>query len=237
MKNIFLNKTDSTNSFAKANVPLQPLRSMTCVIARKQTHGRGRFERSWQSPRGNLYMTFCFTLAKTSDINCLGLLLACSACRVLQKYGIRPQIRWPNDLLIDSQKIGGILCETTTTETYLQIFLGVGLNINTAPSLSNTCSLSQKSGKNYAIEEILQKLQIQFSEDLLIFIKDGFKPFAAPIEKLLAYKNEIVSYKDDQHTWQGKVLSLSLEGLLNLQLPSGEIKTLCSATFSQNDLR
>ena len=85
----------------------------TVVIAEEQTAGRGRFGRKWESPAGlNLY----FTLVLRPDINrlrALSIVAPLAVCRAIEgSTSLRPQIKWPNDVLVDRKKLAGILPES-----------------------------------------------------------------------------------------------------------------------------
>jgi BirA family biotin operon repressor/biotin-[acetyl-CoA-carboxylase] ligase len=133
VKNVFLKKVDSTQTFAKENLKNFKEDVITCVTADEQTMGRGRFKRVWHSPKGNLYSTFYLKLpSNTKDLTSLGQILALSLLEVLKedKNLQNPQISWPNDILISDKKFSGVLCEIVFTNEFADIFLGIGINVN-----------------------------------------------------------------------------------------------------------
>lgn len=93
------------------------------VAAERQTHGRGRFRRSWESPPGNLY--FSVLLRANADP-----LLPLRAGLALVEAAQEGGLKWPNDLLSpDGRKLGGILVEKDGS----RVVLGVGINVKVAP--------------------------------------------------------------------------------------------------------
>ena len=110
-------KLDSTNAFLKqhcANLP-----DFSVIWADEQTHGRGRFTRIWNSePCQDL--TFSLLLPLTSLEQKLRQnitqIAALSVAQMLEGYGLKPSVKWPNDVLIQGKKISGILCEITETD-------------------------------------------------------------------------------------------------------------------------
>jgi BirA family transcriptional regulator, biotin operon repressor / biotin---[acetyl-CoA-carboxylase] ligase len=111
-----------------------------CIVAREQTQGRGRLDRSWQSPKdAGLY--FSIVLRPTLEMKAwplLTLMAALAACDALQKAcGVRADIKWPNDLCINDRKLCGILAETVDTETGPAAVIGIGINLK-ADSLPAT---------------------------------------------------------------------------------------------------
>ena len=111
MNVIKLEEIDSTNSYAKQNI--DTLSDKSIIHALRQTSGRGRFNRKWID-LGDNNLFFSIVL-KPSDkyINVLSNITqyACVVlCNILEKYGVKALIKWPNDVMIDGErKISGIL--------------------------------------------------------------------------------------------------------------------------------
>src|SRR2546428_4900805 len=89
-----------------------------CVVAREQTAGRGRLDRSWHSPRdAGLY--FSIVLRPALEMNLWPLLPLMAALAVsdalMKSCGLRTDIKWPNDILANDRKLCGILAETIET--------------------------------------------------------------------------------------------------------------------------
>jgi BirA family biotin operon repressor/biotin-[acetyl-CoA-carboxylase] ligase len=110
----------------------------TVVVADSQTAGRGRLSRSWFSPPGgNLYCSIilrmmCPPERLTEWLSWLPLISALAAAEAIEQVSsIHVSVKWPNDLLISEQKVGGILCEsgTGTRSGPFQI-IGIGINVN-----------------------------------------------------------------------------------------------------------
>ena len=132
MELITLKEVDSTNNYAKSN--LEILSDRTVVRALRQTSGKGRLNRSWVDlGEGNLFFS---TVLKPSDKFCdiyanLTQYMSVVLCELLEEYGLAPQIKWPNDVLIDGKKIAGILSETVMQgANFKGLILGVGINLN-----------------------------------------------------------------------------------------------------------
>ncbi|GAB6183739.1 biotin--[acetyl-CoA-carboxylase] ligase [Thermodesulfovibrio hydrogeniphilus] len=106
----------------------------TVVIADRQTKGKGRLGRRWISPEGkNLYMSFALKPSITPKYATLITLTSVVACTTALRRitNIPVQIKWPNDMLIDHKKVGGILSEMKIEgEKIKAAVVGVGININ-----------------------------------------------------------------------------------------------------------
>lgn len=162
----------STNDWAKAQLKTLPKDALLLVTADGQTAARGQYGKRWLSPKGeNIYASFGFFVDEAQAPLLLTHLLALSATRTLQKYGVSCQIKWPNDLLVNQKKIGGILCETEHFLSHLGVAIGIGLNVNmpqkTLSAIDQPAtSLLSESGHLHNLQEILSSLKDHFVADL-----------------------------------------------------------------------
>ncbi len=101
------------------------------VLVTAQTSGRGQFRRTWHSPPGNVYGSLRLPELNSTWRNLTPLLLGAGVLSVLQDLNLPARIKWPNDLLVGSNKVGGILIE----ERHGVVIAGVGLNLVSSPSL------------------------------------------------------------------------------------------------------
>jgi BirA family biotin operon repressor/biotin-[acetyl-CoA-carboxylase] ligase len=244
LKNIYyihFDTIDSTNTWTKKNASTLDPKQLTCVTSLEQTAGRGRFSRKWLSPKGqNIYTTLFFCLPLESPyIANLGQVLSLSCIDVLKKKGFYPQIKWPNDILLEGKKIAGILCETVLFEDRIGIILGIGININMSQELLETIdqpatSLAQLSGQSWTLEQILEPLLNQFLIDLDTLQNKGFRFFCPLFQELLAYKGKVISCNDGVKMIKGVCHSINPDGRLNLLLPDGQITTLSIGELKLN---
>ena len=103
-----------------------------CIVARQQTRGRGRLERSWQSPAdAGLYMSLI--LRPKFEINMWPLITLMAALAVhdalMRACALQADIKWPNDLCVDDRKLCGILAETVETASGPAAVVGIGINL------------------------------------------------------------------------------------------------------------
>ncbi len=182
VKIIQLEEVDSTNSYAKKNI--SKIEDKTAVITQRQTSGRGRLNRSWVDlGEENLFLSI---VLKPSDTfkeiyPNLTQYLSVALCKVIETYGIKTQIKWPNDVLVDGKKIAGILSETVMQGAKLEgIVLGVGVNLNSnqenIDAIPNkiATSLNIETGKAISLKEFLDKLLTEFFEHYDEFLQSGF---------------------------------------------------------------
>ncbi len=235
MHQIHLETIDSTNTYAKKHFETFPPDQITCITAEEQTAGRGRYQRKWVSPRGvNIYATFYFRLPiDTLHLISLAQVMAYSLTAVLLREGLSPKIKWPNDIQLSGKKVSGILCETVFQKEWVDLFLGIGINVNldkkSAAQIDQPAtSLRIETGGEWSREILLSKLQKQFTADLQKFKKKGFAPFHSAVESLLAFKGETIRCFDGKKVWTGICHSLTNDGQLNLYLPDKTMHTILS---------
>ncbi len=105
----------------------------TLVVALRQTGGRGRPGRAWASPPGGLYLSLVLRPDKGMlERASLALVAGLAAGEALDVAGrTATSLKWPNDVLLDGKKIGGLLAEVTRERNEAVVILGVGLNVDT----------------------------------------------------------------------------------------------------------
>jgi len=104
--------------------------AFTVVIAETQTAGRGRSGKRWESPPGTgLWMSFLLRPGAEGSPSLVPILVGLATARTIELVcrTLRPEIKWPNDVLVNGLKVGGILCEGVGSDA---VVVGVGLNIS-----------------------------------------------------------------------------------------------------------
>ena len=117
------------------------------VVAEEQTAGRGRAGRKWISEKTfGLYLSIVLRpKIETQYLSLVTLMSAVAASDVLrEEFGLHPDIKWPNDILVNEKKICGILAETAETTKGLAVVVGIGINIR-SPGLSRELTDSATS--------------------------------------------------------------------------------------------
>jgi BirA family biotin operon repressor/biotin-[acetyl-CoA-carboxylase] ligase len=231
---------DSTNKYAKEHIREFAHDKITCITSETQTAGYGRFGRPWHSPLGgNIYTTFVFRLHLPAlHLISLGQIMTLSFANVLLQKGLHPKVKWPNDVQLSGKKLAGVLSETVFSKETVDVFCGIGINVNTSREElalidAPATSLQVETGKAWDKIALLKSLQHQFTADLAKFKKEGFTPFHSQFENLLAYRGEKIRCFDGKKEWSGICHSLTDDGQLNLYLPSGKMHTVLSGDIIQ----
>ncbi len=153
---------DSTNEEAKriARNPVQELEWPIVITADRQTRGRGTHGRVWESDsEGGLYYTL-LTHPKAFDFHRIPdyhvQVATCVVKTILELTSIQTEVKWPNDIILDGKKMGGILIEAASVANSTQpryVIIGIGLNVNQisfSPEIQNVAiSLKQITGQTY----------------------------------------------------------------------------------------
>lgn len=129
----FLEEVDSTNEFLKRKTKVDCLRKPSLVVVRKQTAGKGTRGRVWiDDPEACLKVSFLLPLKKNLfGPTHLSPLVAVLCCRALRQLGYKNvSLKWPNDLVVNGEKVGGILIEKISLEEKDYLIIGIGLNLS-----------------------------------------------------------------------------------------------------------
>ncbi len=179
----YFKEIDSTNAYALRN--LAELSDKQIIVADKQTAGKGRLNRSWISNReNNVYLSIalkpCDKVNNNLPLVNLTQYMSVVICKILEKYGVTPEIKWANDVLVDGKKIAGILAQSSIQgEVFKGLVLGVGINLNLSqediqlinqPATSLNLILGNFVDRDRFIEQLLD----DFFENYDAFLNQGF---------------------------------------------------------------
>lgn len=156
----------------------------TAVVADEQTLGRGRLGRRWLSPPGTSILLSMVLYPNLAQLSRLNMVAAVAISQAIEKAtGLKPVIKWPNDVLINGKKISGVLIESEVRgDDVNSAVVGIGVNINLDPSTlpevaATATSLKVELGKEVPRLEVLQSLLREF-ESLYLALRKG-----EPIQK------------------------------------------------------
>lgn len=226
MNIIKLDAIPSTNSFLKEMCANQLLENFTVVVAENQTEGKGQRGNVWNT-ESSKNLTFSvliknFSVAKFNPF-ILNIITPVSVFQVLNSYDLRKlKIKWPNDILAENKKIGGILIENIfKSQDEIDVIIGIGLNVNQTKfeNLPNASSLILLLGKDLNKDKLLHQIVLQIENNyqkLRQFGEEFFWNFYN--EKLFRKDVPSVFEKNDSSRFQGIIQNVSAEGKLVIQL-------------------
>jgi len=240
-KNLYCYDTiDSTNTEIK-RLAENGAPHGTLAVAEMQTAGKGRRGRSWLQYPGSM-LSFSFLLRpeiSTSKASMLTILGALAVSRGIEKIcGIRPDIKWPNDILVNDKKICGILTEMTLEMTAIQyVVVGIGINVNIKDfpdEISNIAgSLYLETGKPIHRASLLCECIHAYEELYERFIINKDLSFAIDEynSKLINFGRQ-VKVLDPQDEYCGVCEGMDSEGQLLVRVEDGSIKEVYAGEVS-----
>jgi BirA family biotin operon repressor/biotin-[acetyl-CoA-carboxylase] ligase len=234
-------RTDSTNRVAMelghAGEP-----EGAVVLAEEQTAGRGRAGRSWHSERGaGLYVTLLLRpKLSPAQAPLLTMLAGLSAHTAVQaQTGLAAELKWPNDLLLNGKKVGGILTEMHAEPTVVRfVIVGIGINVNQekfpAELAATATSLHKETGRLHSRLEFLVKLLSQFETDYNRFLREG-APYVVQRFQLVSSfaSGRRVRVDTGTETYLGTTDGLSPEGLLIVKKDGGATTTVIAGDVTE----
>lgn len=241
-KIIFFPEIDSTNSEAERQLA-GGRDTPFVVLASKQTQGRGRLGRAWHSPEeGNCYLSFVFRPQLTPErMRTFTLWMGVNMCRLLNEFCDLPiRIKWPNDLVLENRKVGGMLTEARVDADHTRdLVFGLGLNVNSRcegwPSdyAAVATSLADIKGEPLPINPLATQLIETGLTAFRRFCKGDYKDeFHALWDRYDAIRGQKVSADQKSQIIGGVAEGIDADGSLRLRTESGEIINLRAGEVS-----
>jgi BirA family biotin operon repressor/biotin-[acetyl-CoA-carboxylase] ligase len=229
----------STNDAAK-DLAARGAPEGTLVVAEAQSGGRGRLGREWDSPPGlGLYVSLVLRpLLPPQELPQITLTTAVAVARAVRRVaGVAPGIKWPNDLLLHGQKLGGILTEMETESDRIRhVVVGLGLNVNNPgfpPELAATAtSLTLAVGGSFSRVQLLQAWLEEFEALYDRFLNQGFPEILEEWKGLTVTLGRPVTVRQGPREISGQALDVAADGALLLSTAGGEIVRVTSGEIT-----
>lgn len=225
--------------------------SGTLVVADRQTAGRGRRGRTWESPAGrNLYFSLLLRpKLAVEKASMLTLVMALAVVRALEKlaeadlseYSAQsnlPRIKWPNDIVLNGKKVCGILTEMSVMPNRIEhVIIGVGINVyqqEFSPELADKAtSLEAEWGQQFSREQLLGMIMDAFEEYYDLFLQTGdLKMLRETYNHKLVNRNREVRVLDPKGEFTGIATGINDRGELCVELPDGQIAEVYAGEVS-----
>ncbi|MBC8535912.1 biotin--[acetyl-CoA-carboxylase] ligase [Feifania hominis] len=235
-KILLFDRLDSTNNYAKSVAA--DAADGTLVVARQQTAGRGRMERRFHSPEGGgVYFTIVLRPHFALDaLNFVTLLSAMAVRDAVEKLcGFRPSIKWPNDVLVDGEKLCGILTESALeaeSGRIQYVLAGIGINIRlgdelpeelrgVATALDRHCAAPPSRAA--LIAGVVREFDRLYDEGRFIHRRGSL---LEDYRRDLCWVNERITILRGGEAYAAVLRGLDDEGHLVVELPGGGLETL-----------
>lgn len=230
---VFVPEVSSTNDTAR-NLAQGGAPEGTLVITDYQTAGRGRLARRWEAPpRSSLLLTLVFRPPLAPhEVQRLTMVCGLAVVEAVEaETGLKAGLKWPNDVLIQGAKVGGILTELTLTGDRLDFaIVGIGLNVNLDPEelpgdlLTPATSLSQATGLKVMRLSLLWSL-LRSVEARYISLVGGHAPQAEWAKRLVTLGRP-VTVSGAGFMLEGVAEGVTADGALLVRCADGRVKTV-----------
>lgn len=226
---IKLDNTDSTNNYAMQLVNDDKAHHGLTITARSQHSGKGQRGRKWtDAPGKSLLMSVVLTprLPISAQFS-FSASMATSVANILQKLvpECSVRIKWPNDIIINDKKAGGILIENALRGSqWTHSIVGIGLNVlqdKFAADLPAAISLKMASGEEYDVATIRDDIRaalvgMNTKPMTIVAAMDAYN-------KLLYKRGEMQLFTNETESWQAKIVQAHEDGTLEVMTDDGQI--------------
>lgn len=240
---VFLEETDSTNNQAKL-LAAEGAAHGTLVVADRQTAGRGRRGRSWESPLGTgIFMSLILKPSFMPEhASMLTLVAALAVSRAVEEVtGLETWIKWPNDLVVNKKKVTGILTEMSADMGEIHyVVLGVGINVNMTEfpeEIRETAtSLYLEAGREVDRAALIAAFLKCFEEEYEKFEKtEDLSLLQEEYNNRLINRGKEVKILDPAHLeggYRGFAQGIDSQGGLMVEKKNRELETITSGEVS-----
>lgn len=226
---LYFDMIDSTNTEAKKQAESNAPDGLL-IVANEQKQGRGRRGRSWEAlPGVNIYMTLLLRPSFLPEqASMVTLVMALSVAQAVTEIsGLKAQIKWPNDIVVNKKKVVGILTELTMETDYIQhLVCGVGINVNQSEFpqsiAENATSLYLESGRTFKRAELIALTMERFEANYEIFCQQGdMRGLMDAYNDLLVNRQAQVRVLDPKEEYEGLALGINRRGELLVRKADG----------------
>ncbi len=238
----FFDKLYSTNDRA-AHIARQGAPEGTVIISETQEGGRGRLGRAWTSPPGvNVYASVILRpRAAPHELQGITLLGAVAVAEAVSHFTTRaPSVKWPNDVLLDSKKVAGILMEMhTEAEMASFVIAGIGVNVNMTKNMfprelnRRATSIIAASEGEVSRTDFTQRLFLSLEIWYKIFLEKGLSAIIEAWRKYFTSEGKPVRVRVFKNTIDGTCLGVDNDGALLIRLASGATKRVLAGDIER----
>jgi len=247
-----LPQVSSTNDLLKAEAEAVIAKPGELLLAEYQTAGRGRLERSWDSPPGKSLLFSILLRPQITDhsLQLMGLLVSLGIYDVLgeyfktnetqpEKYQQALRLKWPNDIMVGKRKLCGILSDAGLDRNdEIFVVVGIGLNVNQTTGdfpeelRSTATSIYIMTGREQDRIELFRLLIKNIDRYYTRLMAEGSDWIANTWLKRAGIAGTMVECRNNGEIIQGKCNRIFVDGALELELQDGSVRVIYSGDFA-----
>src|SRR3989338_7192881 len=237
--NAFEISSNLKTSFIGKDISSKGAKEGFAVVADSQTKGKGRLGRRWESPAGvniytsivlrpNIMPVFAPQLTLVSAVA-----VAETISRFLNNgsgYKPEPTVKWPNDILINSKKIAGILTEMSSEMDRVNfVVIGIGVNVNMPKKMlpeelrTVATSLREETGKEISRTDFIRTLYLSIEKWYKLYLTNGFEPIREAWNSYFNMAGKVVKVQQMDRVIEGVAVGIDADGTFLLQVKSGSV--------------
>jgi BirA family biotin operon repressor/biotin-[acetyl-CoA-carboxylase] ligase len=235
---IYYPRLTSTMEVAKRETRLGAAEG-TVVIAGEQIAGKGRIGRVWLSPKGSIALSIIL-YPRLVYLPSLIMLASLAVVRSIEAVtGLKAQVKWPNDVLINGRKVCGILIESDVQgDTVVYAIIGIGVNVNLrisdVPEISSLAtSLSDELGRDVSLLSLIRRLLVEV-EGLYLALLAGGSVYEEWRDSLVTLGKK-VQVESGKNKYEGIAESVARDGSLLLRNLNGSLTKIVAGEVTQCD--
>ena len=222
----------STNNLAK-EIARKSIEDHLVVIAETQTHGRGRLERKWISPKGGLWFSIILRpqISLKEALRLTFIMSSTVAETIKTMFGLETKVMWPNDILVEGRKICGILTEAITSKDSVEfVVIGVGLNANvdldSFPEnlLETVTTLKHELGYEIDLKALVSRLLQTFEKKYKQLLQGLWPSLLKEWKDFASFLGERVAVTSFDEVFRGEASDVGQDGALLIKLDGGGVK-------------
>ncbi|WP_296803990.1 biotin--[acetyl-CoA-carboxylase] ligase [uncultured Methanobrevibacter sp.] len=237
-KNLYVFKeVISTNTLAKF-LSMNDVENGTVIISEKQTQAKGRSGKHWASPLGGVWLSIILNPnVDHSKLPLITLATGVAVAKTLENIGVEnPEIKWPNDIMINGKKVCGILTEAVAKfNTIENVIIGVGIDANLdieqfpEELQSGTTTLKKELGRDGNENLLIKTFLEEFEKISEQFSHEGYEDILKEWRKRSYSIGKIVEVREPFNTYyDAYVLGISKEGALVVEKIDGTLEKVIS---------
>ena len=237
-KNLYVFKeVASTNTVARF-LSMNEVEDGSVIISEKQTAARGRSGKAWESPLGGVWLSIVLNPhVDHSKLPLITLATGVAVAKTLERIGVEnPEIKWPNDIMINDKKVCGILTEAIAKfNTIENVIIGVGIDANLdldkfpEELKAGTTTLEKELGRKGSLNLLIKLFLEEFEEISELFDNEGYEEILKEWRKRSYSIGKIVEVREPfNQNYDAYVLGISKEGALVVEKIDGTLEKVIS---------
>lgn len=236
---VYYPETDSTNIRIR-HLGDEGAPHGTLAVADRQTAGRGRRGRTWESPGGScIYMSILLRPDLAPEkAPMLTLVMACGVAEgIMDCADVKVQIKWPNDIIVSGKKLAGILTEMSTQVDYINhVTVGVGINVNVQnfpEEIQTATSLLSETGTQTKRAPVIAAVMKHFEENYKIFMQtEDMSGLMEKYSSLLVNQGREVLILEKDAEYKAYAEGINQKGELVIRREDGTVENICAGEVS-----